>query len=309
MSACPRLQFVYCRTGADWGSTIMRTTQLAQIVGPYLVDRYDIGFTMMPEVKTKMSQVLWARKRPKGDVLFFSKQAAQSLLIATRWVLKRRRCTILVDYVDAANDAISPAMVDVHLACSYGQKAMLDAKAPSPGVVRLLLHNPDSRLYALSHQRHEATRQVYCGSESVGFLPEEIRGRLKIIEARSPEHMEEALRHLPGYNLHYAVRSDEKNYLKHPKPLTKGFTAALARSNIIIGRDTNDVIAFLGADYPYLVAGPQSAEILDTMDRAAHDFGGPVWNDGLEVMLSVANRVSPTAIASQLDAILREVVS
>ena len=59
-------------------------------------------------------------------------------------------------------------------------------------------------------------------------------------------------------------------------------------------------------DCQYWLKGVLPQEVLDTLDRASLGFGGADWQRGMEVMRSVEDRISPSAIAAQIKSILRE---
>jgi uncharacterized protein YqeY len=111
---------------------------------------------------------------------------------------------------------------------------------------------------------------------------------------------------LPNYNLHYAVRHSTQRRGEAYTPFTKGFTAAVCRANILVNRQVDDAIEFLGDDYPYMVQQLDETEIMDMLDHAVAGYGSAEWRTARKIMQSVEARTNPAAIAQQAEAVLRE---
>src|ERR1043166_3945322 len=81
------------------------------------------------------------------------------------------------------------------------------------------------------------------------------RSHVDFISAEKSRDMNVHFRKLEDYNAHFAVRPDVVGNpsLRSFAPFTKGFTAAVCGANIIVNRGVDDAVAFLGADYPFLI--------------------------------------------------------
>ena len=303
-----KVWFVYRQARLHRGSVVMRAHQLCEVARAHLGETYDFALLRMPS--NPALQRLWVAARPKGGVYFVTKACTRALKPGNALRLQAKADGVCFDHVDSDLRAIRTVGADVHLCCSYGQLRALErlqrAGAGLPGKPMLLLHNADARLYRQSFPGVAEFRTVYCGTERVGHLPPELRPRIDVLDASDALKFGAALARLPDYNFHYCVRSDDDPDDELHKPFTKGFTAASCRSNVLAHRDTTDVLDFLGEDYPWLVGSLDTEEVLGTLDRAAADFGGPVWRRGLARMEDVAERISPRAIAAQIATILKE---
>lgn len=301
--------FVYRKARINRGSMIMRAHQLCALAQQHLDEDYDFRLLRMPGQSTPGLQSLWARTRPRGGIYFMTKVCTRALTTENALRLQAKADGVIFDHVDSDLRDIRIPGADVHLCCSYDMLAALKARQireSIPGKPMLLLHNADARLYDQSFPGTDHFSPVYCGTESLGHLPDPIRARMDILDGSGVASMEEAIRRLPNYNFHYCLRSDDNPDDELYKPFTKGFTAAVCRSNVMAHRETSDVVEFLGEDYPYLVSSLSDQEVLDTLDRASLGFGGADWQRGMEVMRSVEDRISPSAIAAQIKSILRE---
>ncbi|MCP4071679.1 MAG: hypothetical protein GY742_08065 [Hyphomicrobiales bacterium] len=224
--------------------------------------------------------------------------------------LQKKSGGICFDYVDADMRKIYKTGVDIHLSCSYSQKKILEGLLQKDrsikGKVLMLLHNADEKLYQLDLKQQQKLRVAYLGTRAVSVFSDEIENRVDFLDASTPLKIEENLHRLGNYNFHYAIRGPEPKGVLVCKPFTKGFTASVMNANIIVNRSAADVQQFLGKDYPYLVDSSDESEILEMLDYAEDSFGSKEWLDALDIMRSVANKISPKSIAGQIENILDE---
>ena len=299
--------FIYRKSMIDAGSTIMRVHQLAAIANAMLGEKYECSILRMPNKNFPTIQRLWVKLQPKGAVYFFSKKALISISQSNLEMLQKKAAGICFDYVDANLKQIRTAGVDIHLCSSYSQRNALEnllKENSINGKPMMLLHNTDQRLYKLKRVDLERARIAYLGTRSVTVFNEEIEKRVDYLDASTAKNFELNYEKLVDYNLHYAMRKSPPQDINVVSPFTKGFTAAVLNSNIIINKYSVDAVEFLGEDYPYLVEGERN--ILNTIDLANDSFGSKMWYDALDVMHGVANRISPKSIATQIEAILKE---
>ncbi|MEM7507240.1 MAG: hypothetical protein AAF415_10870 [Pseudomonadota bacterium] len=305
------VSFVYKKNQVKWGSTIMRAHMMARMAGQHLSERYDFRLLSLPARSIPGLQYAWARLRRPGDVLIFTKHAMLSTDPGVLEALRRRGVGVCLDHVDANLAETLPIPADVHIACSFSSVEEMEAhvakaggSAPRP-VVKLLHHNVDERIYTLDPCQQRELRGVYFGRAYLTVQTPAVERHIDFIDASDADAMERGFRALPDYNLHYCVRSGELPLGPHQhKPFTKGFTAAACGAVVLLDRQVEDALAFLGADYPYFVERPVEAEILAGLDRVADGFGCAEWQRACEIMAGVADQVSPQALAEQLAEIL-----
>lgn len=303
-----KIWFVYRQAQLHRGSVVMRAHQLCEVARAHLGGMYEFDLLRMPS--NPALQRLWVAARPRGGIYFVTKACTRKLKPENALRLQSKADGVCFDHVDSDLRAIRTAGADIHLCCSYGQLRAFErlqrSGADLPGKAMLLLHNADARLYGKDFPGVDRFSPVYCGTERVGHLPPEVRARISLLDASDAGKFGAALERLPGYNFHYCLRSDDDPEDELHKPFTKGFTAAVCRSNVLAHRDTTDVIEFLGEDYPFLVDSLAQDEVVGMLDRAAAAFAGPEWQLGLDRMEEVAERISPRAIAAQIETVLKE---
>ena len=111
-------------------------------------------------------------------------------------------------------------------------------------------------------------------------MPTAAAARVDVLEYPSDREIGSVFDRLKTYNLHYAVRPHEQSSGQNQsttKPFTKGFVAATAGASVIASVESDDVLHYLGEDYPFLVKKADQAGILEALDRASSLFGTPEW--------------------------------
>ena len=288
----------------------MRAHQLCNMARSILGDRYDFSLTGMPGPDIPGLQRAWVAAQPRGAIYFVTKAATRGLAVDNARRLQARAGGVCFDHVDSDPNKIARTGADIHLCASYAQfDALTRLAAADPtltGTPMLLLHTCDERLFGFAPVDLPELRVVYFGNPVNAHTPEHVGARLDVVDASSVDRMARTIDRLHDYNLHYCVRPPQSQGANLQKPFTKGFTAAAVGANVIVNRQTDDAIAFLGDDYPYLTDGLDTGEILATLDKATRDFGGADWQRARAVMDSVAARVSPLAICGQIEAIINE---
>ena len=307
------IRFVYAKKKLKWGSTIMRAHQMCRIANMHLGDKYDFGLACLPKGNIPGFQRLWVKMQKLGTVYIFTKHTLSGLNKNSLIELHKKSGGICFDYVDSNLSKLATAGVDIHIASSFSAKNAIqqllqkksEGSLPISGEVMLLLHNVDQRLYGLNFTPENSLKSVYFGTEKYAILTERIREMLDVIDASSTDLMEKNYKFLEKYNFHYCVRnSTEIGSARIYKPFTKGFTAAVCRSNLIVNSGVDDAIEFLTEEYPYMVNSINEMEIIEVMQKASSTFGKREWNDARRIMGKVAERVSSKAIAEQLAAVL-----
>lgn len=309
------IRFVYAKNKLKWGSTIMRAHQMCRIANMHLGDKYDFGLVSLPNRKIPGLQRLWVKTQKPGIVYIFTKGTKYGFGLNKNSLIELHKKSggICFDYVDSNLSKLTIAGIDIHIACSFSAKNAIqqilrkrsEEGLPASGDVMLLLHNVDQRLYGLNFTPKSSLKSVYFGTKKQTLLTEHINEMLDFIDASNTENMEKNYRFLEKYNFHYCVRSStETGSVRIHKPFTKGFTAAVCKSNLIVNSGVDDAIEFLTEDYPYMVNSINEREIIEVMQKSSSTFGKREWINARRIMEKVAERVSSKAIAEQLAAVL-----
>jgi len=292
------------RTPPLTGAEMLRIQMLKQI-RPYLPDTVDLGLSFFGGRILNFERWL-ALQKPA--VFILSKHLVYTLNRG-RFADKIRHKAILVgvDHHDGDMSQIDLSKFDLHLSISHaGNKALNayvdkreDQEKRRP-ITSLLMLTPDSRLPTGSSVQLSKLEPIYVGLKMNADIPEEIADEIRMFEVVNSKQMLEALPHLPNYNFHYAIRpAPPDDLLRVYKPFTKGFTAAVLKSNILVNRADDDAVHFLSEDYPYLVQTNSAEDIVRTFRFAQESYGSSEWTRGLEIMEDVRQNVTPERLARQ----------
>lgn len=308
----PEVFFVVPGSGQPWGSTSLRGFQLCEISRARLQNRYSFRLERMPVRRpsgiTRIVQRLWANTRAPGAIYFITKQCVEHLDPVAAKILQHRARAVLFDYVDTDMATVSMRGADVHLCASLAQYEYLVQRKGIhlEGDVELLPHGFDNRFEVAEPHDGEKLTAVYIGASENILIPNQLRSKVVMLEARTSEEMSAVFSQTGKYNFHYCVRPPTfiKNRIVF-KPFTKGITAAVCGANVIVNREAHDAEALLGIDYPYLVDAPDNAQIIEVFGSAEAGVGSPDWQRAQKTMLELIEKSSPDAIADNLDRILR----
>lgn len=297
-----------------YGSQSMRSTQLAQLVAPFLPSGLQVKVLGVSPNGRFLSLRTIRHLIPSGAVVIFIKHAAKGHQAEDLFSLRRKCAAIGVDHIDQAFDEVPLDHFNFHLAASMTQKQALADHFERNGItsyVDLLDHHADPILNGLRLQNATDFSACYLGALKNSIIPDDIKSSVEAIEVNTTTDMQAAAMRVKFHNLHFAVRPIHTAPPPRRlfKPFTKGFTAASCRANIIVNRETDDALRFLGEDYPYLVKGNDPSQISEAFYFAQESFGSPLWLKALGRMQAVKEMVSPNEIARQLISIVREVAS
>ena len=312
MASQRKILFVYASNKVDQGSTNMRVHQLSQMLRPHLENDYELILSkiIIPpkfirnSVLIKLSCIHWAKNIEKDAVLFISKACIKFFTPEIIDILKKQSVKLCFDHVDSDFSIGPQGNPDVHICSSYTQQNFINEyKVSNPsftGDVGLLLHNFDKELLNFRASSLSKFNCAYIGTPSVGFLPDQAKNRLTIVEALGVLGMKSILPKLKNFNAHYALRLPQPTGSLLAKPFTKGFVAAACGAVVVTNRDTHDAVEVLGDDYPYLVNNLDTVETIEMLDKMKDDFGSQTWIGAQERMQHVYSLVSPQALAMQL---------
>lgn len=282
------ISFLYDERAAGSGSTVMRGEQLSRHVRDHFPDR-EVTFEPNPN--------------PRGRILILTKGFLEAVRADELKRLKERGNCLVADYVDAKPMAEQVEFIDVLLASSI--KAIVDYRVKHRTKLCVhLTHHVDPRL---PRGNRASGRAVvgYVGERVNAIWSPQIHDQVELVHVDTSRRSDDWLRSVSRFNVHYAAR--RVRGIDGHKPFLKGFTAAHCDANIIVQRGSGDTDSYLGHHYPYLLsARPDEAEILEMLDRVRETFGGPVWDEGLEVMRHVQSRSCVSFIMDEFRALLRQ---
>lgn len=302
----PTLHFVCTARKLSTGSTFMRANQMRDALAMFCNGQIDARLVTMPERRDGFAaQERWALSLPRNSVYFFPKTSVRALTSAAARILRLRSRGLLFDHVDEVPAKLRLDLADRHICCSYAQLARF--RAMGPGIAdkaRLVLHATDLRLQGVRPAQQDRFAPVYLGDPANTEIPATLQDQIAVLPARDRTEFASQIAHLPDYNLHFAARAFRAGQEGAAKPFLKGFTAAQVGATILLPRDVEDAVHFLGADYPYFydtTAGPDAA-----FQQAQQDFGGPIWQEARARLRDTADQSRPETVAAQLLDVVKE---
>jgi hypothetical protein len=313
-----KIVFIYRKNKMYLGSTLMRSVHLRHIITPHLPDNYQTELSAVPTGFFKYRQSIWASKQSFGSILFFTKDTLRELSPSVISILKKNNCYICVDYVDSDLNKIHEKYVDVHIASSFKaireienlKKKRMDSKIQFDGIIRILHHNVDYRIYDISPSQDNNLNIAYVGNKDRLFLPKELQKKVCILDAAKAHKFNRSIKHIHKYNMHYCVSPPGITSQEIVvKPFTKGFTAAVLKANVIINREADDAEELLGSDYPYFVDSHDTNDVSACLDKAFDTFQSSEWKLASERMNYLKSLVAPSSLANQMIEIVEEINS
>lgn len=304
----PRLQkpvdviFLFAPAHAAHGSKVMRCDQLAAIGNQHLAGRFRFHVRSLPREKRASDQIA-AAAGIRNAIVVLSKGVVHKVLSETLDRLRANDNRILADYVDNPRPPRFGVGIDIHVLSV--RRSFRQFRKSSTEEVAYLRHHADPRLAGLSQHSPDAFRAVYFGHPKNRLRIAGVDEALTCLDVTGADGMEAQLGRLGGHNFHYNLRPDDAG--QACKPFTKGFTAAMCHSNILVHRSTDGAEEYLGADYPYLVPDTRRHTVRAMFGYARETFGGPVWSEGLDRMAALRELVAPRRIADDLSVILHGV--
>lgn len=283
-----KIVFLIEESFAASGSTLMRGRQLAEIVRTHLGERYDVEVGASPDVRDAIVVLT------KGRLKKISEYDMQRVA--------RAAAATIADFVD---DPVRQSLVeflDALWASSIGGlKAALVAR---PLIATdLVTHHVDPRIPR--REPAESFAAAYFGEPTNAVLPAALKRAVTMVPVDTKEQRsgDGWIAELGRFSLHYAVRPSLPPGIH--KPFLKGFVAARSGANIMVDRFDGDALAYLGDDYPYLLADNAPATILAGVEFARQSFGSPTWREGLEIMRHVGTLCTPERVALDVSRSLR----
>ena len=256
--------FLYSQQSRNAGSTVMRGFQLYDIVKQHLPHKCSkkLNINITHNYESIENSIIFATKG-------FISAATKETLIK----LKNNGNIICADYVDAKvnNDHIE--YVDVLIAASI--TAFIDYNTKFPyKKIHLLTHHVDPRIEHLRETVDQPKNKIAYFGERVNTKVTE--DSLRYIDIHqvdtSGKDMEHAwIKQVPNYQYHYAVRN--RRGIDGHKPFTKGFTAACVGAKLILEREVDNAMFYLGYHYPYFIDYDERS-LGETLDHILHNQTG-----------------------------------
>lgn len=236
--------FVFNSKFKNSGSTVMRGFQLCDIIQQNLPKKLigKLNISITDNYKNIQNSIIFATKG------FMSTVTANDLLN-----LKNSGNIICADYVDAKVNQEHIDYIDVLVAASI--TAFIDYNTRFPHkMVHLLTHHVDPRIEQLRGTVEKPKNKVAYFGEKVNTKITD--GALEYIDVyqvdtSGKDMMHTWIKQVPNYQYHYAVRN--RRGIDGHKPFTKGFTAACVGAKLILERDVDDAMYYLGYHYPYFI--------------------------------------------------------
>jgi len=289
VGASRTLAFVY-RDGDVQTATMMRGQQLVALASQSVSEPWRVAYVEAEQAAAIGDAVMVLTRS-------FLRHAGPDELAA----MKARGNTICVDNVDHPARGKLHQHVDVYVAASITQYAHY-LKTIDDRAIHLITHHADPAIGS-PVLPGDGARIGYFGELVNARHMEALEGDVDFFQTNNVTVRDRTwIDRLADYNVHYAVRRERPGDVF--KPFTKGFTAARTGANIIVPLDEGDVRYYLGADYPYVLADDSLEAVREMVAKVREGFGGPEWDEGIEVMRSVRARSSPEHIAGEINALL-----
>lgn len=297
MKNTQRVFIVYSQKHAGTGTTRMRNFQLVNILRSYFK-----GINI-ESIDTKEARSV------KNSIIILDKNSARGVPLQDLDIYKYNKNFVLFDYVDLQFskyrvDAID--LVDGFIAASVQQYNYLKSLYQNK-LVHLITHHVDPRVTS-SEKNGKHCSIGFFGEMENAIYAEDLTGIVDFIPiATNNDAGNSWLDCIGSYDAHYSVRSTKFNSIDRHKPFLKGFTAAKCGAPIITHFDENDVLYYLGGDYPYFVRDGSLSDVREIILKMLDDFGTKEWDFAVDIMRSVESKSSNLFIANQFYSLLKSI--
>ena len=238
----------------------------------------------------------------RGAIVIFLKRAWKVVDPAILNTWRDAVGAMAIDYVDARTTPQPTVAIDVHIAASGALERHLTSAHAMARVMRLD-HHADPGLSTGTAQN--GLRLAYFGRKSNRTLPRPVRHRILEPDYDGGVVAPDIQRAMMQANMHYAVRDmDDQTHRNSFKPFTKGFNAAAVNAHVLVNRQVDDAVDWLGPDYPFLIEDCRADTIAAAIDRAETMVGTSAWQDSLAPLHNLRRASHPKTITAQLQCIL-----
>lgn len=284
--------FLYAEKYANSASTILRGRQLAEMVAARYPDAIDMVYT---------SDTAALRDR----VVVVTKGALDTHPAEALEALRRRNRAVIGSWDDKLPEADKIAATDAVMGVSNRQTHDFGRLFPNVATYHVT-HHVNSEIRP-STPPQDRPRTAYFGFHANTILPDSLRHMVDKIPLETSKVEMGWIGLLPRYNCHWIVRRSKAH--DGWKPFLKGFTAARAGAVLVVGRDDEDALQYLGDDYPFYIGGTSIGQLEYDMARVAAAFGGPDWLRARDIMAQVADRSSDTQVCAEFRAMVEDVIA
>ncbi|TPE48408.1 hypothetical protein [Amaricoccus solimangrovi] len=284
--------FLYAERYANSASTILRGKQLSEMVAARYPDAIDMAYT---------SDIDALRDR----VVIVTKGALDTHSAEALEALRRRNRAVIGSWDDRLPSADKIAATDAAMGVSNRQTHDFARLFPAIRAYHVT-HHVNSEI-PFSTPPGDRPRTAYFGFRANTVLSESLRNMIDMIPLETARVDMSWIALLPHYNCHWIVRRSKAH--DGWKPFLKGFTAARAGAVVVVGRDDEDALQYLGDDYPFYVGGTRIPQLEYDMARVASAFGGPDWALARDIMAQVADRSSDAQVCAEFRAMVEDVIS
>ena len=295
----------------------MRVKQLAGHMRRFHGDTYDVAVAYVSK-SWRAAARAWLTTRFPDAVFLFSKFAAAGWSGDDFQSLGRRAAAVMLDYVDAPVERIVHHGIDGHIVATragahlWARQFELEHEAGRPvhGEIVTVLHNHDVALDGITARApSDRLAMCYLGTPAQTVVTPRVDREVTFLPGETPEEFSASMGRVGCFNAHYAVRRNRDNdgQLK-AKPFTKGATAAACGAVLMTDRDTDDAVAFLGEDYPFLIPDITPGSIDAGLTRIKDAFGGAEWDLAVSRMANIRNATSHRAVSGQLHAAIQSLI-
>ena len=284
--------FLYAEKFANSASTILRGKQLAEMVAARYPEAIDMAYVSDIEALSDRVVVV-----TKGALDVHSAEALEGL--------RRRNRAVIGSWDDRLPTPEKIAATDAIMGVSNRQTH--DFAKLFRGIRAYhVTHHVNSGIRP-SDPPQDRPRTAYFGFRANTILPESLRHMVDMIPLETARVDMSWIDLLPWYNCHWIVRRSKAH--DGWKPFLKGFTAARVGAVLVVGRDDEDALQYLGDDYPFYITGPGIGQLEYDMARVASAFGGPDWRFARDIMAQVADRSSDAQVCAEFRAMVEDVIA
>lgn len=271
----------------DYGSNVMRGYQMAAA----LSNRCRLDATTRPHADGETNSIVVFVKHARPEQVEKARAAGN---------------TVVIDVVDrlaykvAADEVIAWSMADMLITATGAAERSLSRFHKR---VATVLHHWDERLPTIQRERYAAfpygLRFGYIG---MGFNNKEFEALSDVTTIYNPGSW---LHMAPMFTCHFGVRNPNDLQGMY-KPATKLVTAAaLSRTGMVCSKEAANV-ELLPDDYPYWVGAATLTSVMHTLQKVSDTFGGPIWDEALEMLRAVKAKTDLTPIAHRYADLLRD---
>jgi hypothetical protein len=284
---------VYAEKYARSASTFLRGQQLAELAAAH-----------HPEIDMVYTSEL---DRAAGRIAILTKGALDVHPAETIAGLGGRAIATLGSWDDMLPEPDKVAATDGSMTLSHRQTLDFARRFPDRPAF-MVTHHVNTQVRAAIAGRTPPTDRARIGY--FGFLnnthrPKSLGRTVEYVAINTMSVEMDWLAALPRYNAHWIVRRNKPH--DGAKPFLKGFVAAQCGAVVIVGRDDEDAVQYLGDDYPFYLTSAETAQMEYETAAVIAAFGGPVWARARAIMDQVAARSSDAQVAAEFFAMVKEV--